>query len=88
MKTAEVKTKGSIQSIALPADCHIEGTEVFVKRVGRSLLLIPHDVDPWQLFTESLSEFTDDFMEDRAQPMEVESGVNYLLGATCHKQHR
>ena len=76
MKTVEVKTKGSIQSIALPADCHIEGTEVFVKRVGRSLLLIPHDVDPWQLFAESLSEFTDDFMEDRGQPMEVERRPN------------
>lgn len=76
MKSAEVKTRGSIQSIALPADCHIEGTEVFVKRVGRSLLLIPHDVDPWQLFTESLSEFTDDFMEDRGQPMEVERRPN------------
>ena len=76
MKTAEVKTKGSIQSIALPADCHVEGTEVFVKRVGRSLLLIPHDVDPWQLFTESLSQFTEDFMEDRGQPMEVERRPN------------
>ncbi len=76
MKTVEIKTEGSIQSIALPADCHIEGTEVFVKRVGRSLLLIPHDVDPWRLFTESLSEFTDDFMEDRGQPMEVERRPN------------
>lgn len=76
MKTVEVSTKGSIQSITLPADCHIEGTEVFVKRVGRSLLLIPHDVDPWQLFTESLSEFTDDFMEDRGQPREVERRPN------------
>ncbi len=72
MKTAEVKTEGSIQSVSLPEDCHIEGTEVFVKRVGRSLLLIPHDIDPWQLFTESLSQFTDDFMEDREQPMDAE----------------
>ena len=72
MKTVEIKTEGSIQSIALPADCHIEGTEVFVKRVGRSLLLIPLDIDPWQRFTESLSQFTDDFMEDRDQPTVVD----------------
>ena len=75
MKTVEIKTEGSIQSIALPADCHIEGTEVFVKRVGRSLLLIPHDVDPWQLFTEGLHQFTEDFMQDRAQPMNSEPGA-------------
>ncbi len=76
MKTAEVKTEGSIQSVSLPEDCHIEGAEVFVKRVGRSLLLIPHDVDPWQLFTESLSQFTDDFMEDRDQPTGVDRRVS------------
>ncbi len=69
MKTAEVTTTGQVQSILLPDDCHIEGKEVFVKRVGRSLLLIPHDVDPWQLFTEGLHQFTEDFMEDRRQPL-------------------
>ena len=57
MKTAEIKTEGSNQFVSLPEDCHIEGTEVFVKRVGRSLLLIPHDIDPWQLFFDSLDEF-------------------------------
>ena len=72
MKTAEIKTEGSNQFVSLPEDCHIEGTEVFVKRVGRSLLLIPHDIDPWQLFSDSLDEFTDDFMQDRAQPMDVD----------------
>ena len=57
MKTAEIRTEGSNQFVSLPEDCHIEGTEVFVKRVGRSLLLIPHDIDPWQLFFDSLDEF-------------------------------
>jgi antitoxin VapB len=76
MKTAEVTTSGLVQCVVLPEDCHIEGTEVFVKRVGRSLLLIPHDVDPWQLFTESLSQFTEDFMEDRDQPTGVDRRVS------------
>ena len=75
MKTAEVTTTGQVQSILLPDDCHIEGKEVFVKRVGRSLLLIPHDVDPWQLFTEGLHQVTEDFMQDRAQPMNSEPGA-------------
>ncbi len=72
MKTAEVTTTGPVQSVVLPEDCHMECPEVFVKRVGRSLLLIPRDVDPWQLFTEGLNQFTDDFMEDRAQPMNAQ----------------
>lgn len=47
MKAVEVTTKGLVQSISLPEDFHIDGTEVFVKKLGRSLLLIPREVDPW-----------------------------------------
>lgn len=68
MKTAEVINQGSIQSVRLPEELRIEGTEVFVKRVGQSLLLIPTNVDPWEMMRKSLDEFTADFMEDRAQP--------------------
>ena len=68
MKAVQVTTKGLVQSISLPEDFHIDATEVFVKKLGRSLLLSPREVDPWQLFAHSLDEFTDDFMQDRAQP--------------------
>lgn len=68
MKTVAVINDGSEQSIRLPEDCHIQGTEVIVKRLGRSLLLIPKDADAWQMFSQSLDQFTDDFMQDRAQP--------------------
>ena len=77
MKTAEVTTIGPVQSVVLPEDCHMECPEIFVKRVGRSLLLIPRDVDPWQLFTEGLNQFTDDFMEDRAQPVNSEPRAEF-----------
>jgi len=70
MKAVEVHTRGSEQTISLPLDCHIDATEVFVKRVGRSLLLIPGDIDPWQLFSQGLDGFADDFMSDRSQPVE------------------
>lgn len=72
VKTVEVTQTGFMQTICLPEDCHIEGSEVFVKRIGRSILLIPRDVDPWQLFTESLAQFTDDYMQDRGQPTNQE----------------
>ncbi len=77
MKTVEVTTNGLEQSIRLPEDYHIQTQEVFVKRVGSSLLLIPKDVDPWQMFSKSLEEFTDDFMQDRAQPEQQERKVAY-----------
>jgi antitoxin VapB len=75
MKTVEVKTEGSVQSISLPQDCHVEGERVFVKRVGRAVLLIPNDTDPWLMFTQSLVEFTDDFMQDRSQPEPQDRGM-------------
>jgi len=76
MKTAEVTTNGFMQSIALPQEYQVDGNQVLVKRVGRALLLIPKDVDPWQMFTQSLLEFTDDFMEQRLQPMHQERSVD------------
>jgi antitoxin VapB len=68
MQTATVITHGVSQSVQLPEGFHIHGKEVYVKRVGRSVLLIPTDVDPWDILTESLDHFTSDFMMDRCQP--------------------
>jgi antitoxin VapB len=68
MKIVEVINNGHDQSIRLPDDCRLESSEVFVKRIGRSVVLIPKDVDPWQMFAQSLEDFTNDYMEERAQP--------------------
>lgn len=70
MSTAQVINENGHQIIRLPDEFHLEGNEVSVKRVGRSLLLIPAGADAWEMFTGSLSQFTDDFMRDRAQPAE------------------
>ena len=68
MQTVPVTTHGRIQAVQLPEGFHIEGNEVYAKRVGRSILLIPKDSDPWDLMAASLDQFTDDFMNDRNQP--------------------
>lgn len=68
MKIVEVINNGGEQSIRLPDDYHLESSQVFVKRIGRSLVLIPKDVDPWEMFVEGLEDFTNDFMQERAQP--------------------
>jgi len=68
MQIASVITQGSIQSIRLPEGFHIDGNEFYVKHVGKSVLLIPKNADPWDLLADSLGQFTPDFMQERSQP--------------------
>ena len=68
MKTATVVTQPHGQTVCLPEEFRLDGDEVFVKRVGRSILLIPKQADPWQSLVDSLSQFSEDFIQDRAQP--------------------
>ena len=83
MKMVEVINSGSDQSIHPPADCRIEAQGVFVKRIGRALLLIPKDVDPWQLFSQSLDDFTQYFMQDRDQPAEQQRKAPFHPAVNC-----
>ena len=68
MNTAQVTTENGFQIVRLPREFRLEGTEVSVKRVGRSLILMPPDANRWEMLTESLAGFTDDYMQNRAQP--------------------
>jgi len=70
MQTATVISEGSSQSVRLPEGFHIDGNEVYVKHMGKSVLLIPKDADPWDLLADSLDQFTDDFMLERSQPLQ------------------
>jgi antitoxin VapB len=68
MKTAVVTVQADGQVVRLPADVHIEGDEVFVKQVGKTVVLTPKHANPWQALIDSLDMFSEDFMDDRAQP--------------------
>ncbi len=68
MKTATVVTQAHGQMVCLPQDFRLDGDEVYVKKVGRSIMLIPKQVDPWQSLVDSLDQFSEDYMQDRAQP--------------------
>jgi len=67
MNTAKVFKSGNSQAVRLPKGFQLEGTEVYVKRVGRGLLLMPKD-DPWASLVSSLDNFSEDFMGERVQP--------------------
>jgi len=68
MKSIEIINSEGRQLIRLPDEYRLEATEVYVKRLGRSLLLIPTDSDPWDIAAIGLHEFTTDFMQVREQP--------------------
>src|SRR5437879_6002580 len=70
MQTATLISHNGHQSVQLPEGIQIPGSEVYVKRIGQSVLLIPKDADPWDLMAESLEHFTSDFMTERCQPVQ------------------
>ena len=67
MKTAKLFRNGKSQAVRLPKEFSFRGSEVYVKRVGRDLILIPKD-EPWESLISSLDSFTADFMSERVQP--------------------
>ena len=67
MRTAKLFKNGRSQAVRLPKEFRFEGTQVFIKRVGNTVVLIP-DQDSWQTLFDSLGQFSEDFMESRNQP--------------------
>lgn len=67
MNTARISTDGTHQIVILPEDFQIESTEVYVKKIGSTIVLIDKD-NPWQSLFEGLEQFSEDFMTTRDQP--------------------
>lgn len=67
MDTARIFRNGSSQAVRLPKEYRLPGKDVYVRRLGNVILLIPKK-DVWATFMKSLDEFSPDFMEARNQP--------------------
>lgn len=67
MQTAKIFVNGRSQAVRLPKDFRFAENDVFIKKIGRMVALLPKD-DPWSSLVNSLDQFTDDFMENREQP--------------------
>ena len=63
METTKVLTTGSSQAVQVPEQFHLDCDDVFIRRIGKMLILIPKE-DAWEVFSKSLSEFSDDYMKD------------------------
>ena len=67
MQTAKIFLNGRSQAVRLPKDFRFTENDVFIKKIGKMVVLLPKD-DPWSSLFNSLDQFTDDFMESRDQP--------------------
>lgn len=69
MKTAKLFQNGQSQAVRLPKEFRFEGDEVFIKRSGNAVVLIPAN-HSWDVLADSLSKFSADFMDNRDQPVQ------------------
>jgi antitoxin VapB len=67
MKTAKLFLDGPSQAVRLQEELRFSGNEVFVKRLGKAVLLIPIE-DCWDTLIQSLDAISPDFMSERDQP--------------------
>lgn len=67
METAKLFKNGKSQAVRLPKEFRFVGEQVFIKRVGEAVILLPYKT-PWETLLDSLSRFSDDFMQERVQP--------------------
>lgn len=72
MKTAKLFRNGDSQAVRLPKEFRFAGKEVYVRRVGDAVVLLPK-ARSWNSLLGSLGKFSPDFMSARQQPAEAES---------------
>lgn len=69
VERAKLFRSGRSQAVRLPKAFRFPGTEVFVKRIGPAVVLLPTD-NGWDALTRSLEWFSEDDRADREQPLE------------------
>jgi antitoxin VapB len=69
MLSSKVFNSGNSQAIRLPKEYQVNEKEMFIQKVGSTIILYPK-MNPWQAFERSLTEFSEDFMQEgREQPV-------------------
>lgn len=62
MLTAKLFTNGSSQAVRLPKEFRFAGSEVYVQKIGDTVMLVPKE-KAWETFMEGINGFTDDYFE-------------------------
>ncbi len=66
MEKTKIFKSGNSQAIRLPKKYRINGDEVFIKKYGDGLLILPKS-SSWNSMLESINNFSEDYLEDRVQ---------------------
>lgn len=69
MEVAKLFQNGQSQAVRLPKAFRLLGKEVFIKKTGNVIMLIPIE-NSWESLKGSLNKFSIDFMESRNQPQD------------------
>lgn len=64
METAKIFMNGRSEAVRLPKNCRFGSNEVYVKKVGDLVMLVPKD-KVWDIFMQSLDGFSDDYLDTR-----------------------
>lgn len=66
MDTARLFQNGRSQAVRLPKAYRFQGDRVYLRKMGKGVLLLPEE-GSWEALEESVALFTDDFLTDRDQ---------------------
>jgi antitoxin VapB len=67
MKTAKLFKNGQSQAVRLPREFRMEGSEVYIKKQGETIILMPKEKG-WKTLIDSLDHFATGFKITRNQP--------------------
>ncbi len=76
MDTAKVFMSGRSQAIRLPKEYRFDDEEVYINKVGASVILMPK-TNPWNNLIDSLDMFPDDFMVDGRSELPPENRESF-----------
>ena len=63
METAKLFVNGQSQAVRLPKEYRFSGNEVYIRKVGNTVMLFPKE-RAWETFLNGLNSITDDFFAD------------------------
>ena len=69
MKHAKLYKNRQSQAVRLPKEFRMTGSEVYIKKQGEAIVLLPKEMT-WKPLFDSLNHFAKDFKIERNQPGE------------------
>ena len=69
MTKAKIFWNGNSQAVRLPKEFRMAGNEVYIKKQGEAIVLLPKEKS-WKSLFDSLNHFAKDFKIERNQPEE------------------